>query len=115
MSFAGGFQQATLCGSLGVAAAAIGMVADEKLQKQLVSDLIRWYKDFPFPKYQPAGLNLTTTVSKSELCRDSVGKWMEATGIAYDDPKRKERCAGLTADVASRVVELLNEHLGKQV
>ena len=99
---------------MGTGAAAIGMVADGKLQKELVSELIKWYRDFPFPKHQPAGLNLATTVSKSELCRDSVGKWMEATGIAYDDPKRKERCAGVSADVASHIIELLNERLAKQ-
>lgn len=100
-----------MCGSIGVAAACIGTVTDAKVQKELVSELIKWYRQFPFPEYQPAGLNLTTTVADSELCKNSVGKWMQATGIGYDDPKRKERCAGVAAGVTKWIVEELNKRL----
>ncbi len=75
----------------------------------MVSDLWAWYKKEPFPAFQPAGLDLTTTVAESVLCVDSVGKFMEAQGCAYGDPERKERCAGVTAEVVRKVVELLNE------
>lgn len=109
LGFAGGFGQASLCGCLGVASAFIGMVTDGDTQKKLVGEIFNWYKGQNFPVYQPAQLGLTQTVAESELCKDSVGKFMEAQGVAYGDPERKERCAGVTADVARRVVELLNE------
>lgn len=108
---AGGYGQATLCGSLGVAASCIGMVTDVDTQKKIVAELFNWYKDFSFPQYQPENLNLTNTVAESVLCGDSVGKFMEAHGVAYGDPERKSRCAGVTADVSRKMVELLNEAL----
>lgn len=110
ISFAGGFGQATLCGSLGVAAACIGTVTDAETQKKLVGELFNWYKKQNFPEYQPENLNLTQTVADSLLCHDSVGKFMKAQGVGYGDPERKARCAGVAAEVTSKMVELLNEH-----
>ncbi|SNS11723.1 Putative redox-active protein (C_GCAxxG_C_C) [Anaerovirgula multivorans] len=109
---AGGYAgQATLCGALGVASTCIGMVCDADTQKKLVGDLWSWYREEPFPQIQPAGLDLTTTVAESVLCIDSVGKFMEAQGCAYGDPERKERCAGVAAEVVKKMVEMLNETL----
>jgi len=101
----------TLCGSLGVAASCIGMVTDVDTQKKLVADLFKWYKKHDFPNYQPENLNLTHTVAESVLCEDSVGKFMEAQGVAYGDPERKARCAGVAGEVTAKMVELLNETL----
>ncbi len=61
--------------------------------------------------YQPENLGLKQTVANSTLCEDSVGKFMEETGIKYGDPERKSRCAGVTADVVRKMVELLNQEL----
>jgi len=106
-----GFQQASLCGCLGTAAACLGSVLEADEQKAAISDLIKWYKEEPFPVLQPAGLDLPTTVAESEICADSVGKFMEVQGCAYGDPERKERCAGVTADTTKKIVEMLNEKL----
>lgn len=110
VSFAGGFGQATLCGTLAVGATCIGMVTDVDTQKKLVSELLTWYKGHNFPEYQPESLNLTQTVADSYLCIDSVGKFMEASGAEYGSPERKARCAGVASEVAGKVVELLNAH-----
>lgn len=59
---AAGYGRATLCGSLGVAAACIGMVTDADTQRELVGELFDWYKEFPFPEYQPEGLLLVTSL-----------------------------------------------------
>lgn len=85
------------------------MVTDVDTSKDLVRELFQWYKDFDFPHYQPEGLNLKQTVAESYLCDDSVGKFMEAQGVKYADHERKARCAGVTADVVRKMVELLNE------
>ncbi|SCY31756.1 Putative redox-active protein (C_GCAxxG_C_C) [Alkaliphilus peptidifermentans DSM 18978] len=103
--------QASLCGSLGVAAACIGTVCDVETAKKLVGDLWDWYKEHPFPQYQPAELDLAMTVADSVLCIDSVGKYMEAQGCGFGDDERKERCAGVAAEILKKTVEMLNETL----
>ena len=85
------------------------MVTDVDTSKKLVGELFNWYKTHEFPQYQPEDLNLTTTIAETTLCEDSVGNFMEAQGVAYGDHERKARCAGVTADVVRKVVELLNE------
>ncbi len=96
---------------MGTAAACLGTVLEDDEQKAAMIEMIRWYKDFPFPEVQPAGLDLPTTIAESELCGVSVGKFMEVQGCAYGDDERKERCAGVTADTTKKLVELLNETL----
>ena len=104
-------KSATLCGSLGTAAACIGSVCDADTQKKILADLFNWYKSHDFPQYQPEDLDLPTTVADSLLCVDSVGKFMEVSGYAMGDPERKSRCAGVAAEVSKKMVELLNEEL----
>ncbi|WP_353894564.1 C-GCAxxG-C-C family protein [Proteinivorax hydrogeniformans] len=103
--------QGTLCGALGVAAACIGMVCDADTQNELVNELWNWYRKHPFPQYQPAGLDLKTTVADSVICSESVGKFMQKQGVAYGDKERRERCAGVTSEIAKKTVELLNKTL----
>lgn len=110
-SFAGGLGMATLCGTIPTASAFIGTVTDQDTQKELVPELIKWYKKHPFPKYQPEQ-EIETTVAESELCEDSVGTWMQATGYEYGSDERKARCGGVAADTAVWVVNHLNEILG---
>lgn len=106
---AAGYGAATLCGSLGTAAACIGSVCDAETSKKVVSELFAWYKKAELPDYQPENLGLTTTVADSLLCEDSVGTFMKETGYAMGDPERKSRCGGVAAAVTRKMVELLNE------
>lgn len=99
----------TLCGALGVAATCIGMVTDPDTSKKVIRELYQWYEGFDFPHYQPEDLDLTPTVADSVLCEDSVGIFMEKHGVEYGDHERKARCAGVTADVLEKTIELLNE------
>jgi hypothetical protein len=45
------------------------------------------------------------------LCHVSLSKWCKASGAEVGSPEMKERCRRLTADVASKTVELLNANL----
>ena len=45
-------------------------------------------------------------------CRDSVNKYMEATGFTMADDGRKARCAAVTGETAAKAVEILNVHFG---
>lgn len=105
-----GYQQAALCGSVGVAALCIGTVCDPDTSKKVLVELENWYKEAKLPMYQP-DMKLDTTVAGSILCADSVGNFMEKTGYAMGSDERKTRCAGVAADVTKKMVELLNATL----
>ncbi len=110
-NYAGGFGQASLCGSIGTAAACIGAVCDVDTSKKLLAELSKWYKKENFPNYQPEGLNLPHTVAESVLCQDSVGKWMEESGFEYGALERKSRCASVAGETTKKMIELLNAEL----
>ena len=105
---ASGYGAGTLCGCLGVAATCIGTVTDVDTSKKLVAELFNWYETAEFPQYQPENLGLAHTVADSVLCEQSVGNFMAVQKVKYGDPERKSRCAGTTADVVRKMVELLN-------
>jgi len=107
----GGYQSSSLCGTIGAAAAFIGTVAEKDTAKQIIKDLIAWYKEADMPIYQPEELQLPTTVANSEICYDSVSNFMTESRYGYSDPERKQRCAGVTADVTRKTLELLNDAL----
>lgn len=110
---AGGYGLATLCGSLGVAAICISSVVPKEDAPALIAELYNWYRDFPFPEYQPEYMGrLKTTVAGSYLCEDSVGNFMTEMKVNYTDPARKARCGGTAADLTRKMVEMLNKYHG---
>ncbi len=108
---AAGYGSGNLCGSLGGACAILGLFCDAQTSRSLRDELFAWYKTAEFPQYQPE-YDSITTVSNSILCADSVGIWKAATGHAMSAPERMARCAGLSANVAVKTVELLNVQFG---
>lgn len=116
----------TTCGALIGASAAINLVTDKATAKKIVSDLLAWYSQTPFPseksnEYASAHTFLVAeyksdkvfpqSVSNSPLCHVSVTEWCKESGFASGSIEREERCARLTGDVASHVVGLLNANL----
>lgn len=102
-----GYGIGSLCGALGGAVAAIGLVCNDDDAKAVTKELFDWYQKQEFPLHQP-NAEMPTTVANSVNCADSVSKFMEAAGVDMKDPLRKERCACVTGDVALKTVELLN-------
>ena len=102
-----GYGAGSLCGSLGGAVAMIGLVCSPDDAKKVTQELFAWYRKAELPIYQPA-MKSETTVADSVNCLESVGHYMEKTGVAMGDQPRKERCAGVTGDVAKKTAELLN-------
>lgn len=109
---AGGYGQQSLCGSLGGCCAIFGLFCEGGDAGTLRNDLYAWYKEAAFPNYQPEFKAPTTTVAHSVDCRDSVNKYIEATGFTMADDGRKARCAAVTGETAAKAVELLNIHFG---
>lgn len=108
---AGGYGVQSLCGSLGGACAVFGLFLEGAEAGELRNELYAWYKNHAFPQYQPE-MESITTVSNSVECRDSVGKYMEATGYTMADAGRKARCAAVTGEVAAKAADLLNIKFG---
>ncbi len=108
----GGYGNKNLCGSLGGAFIVLGLFLENPGPARKA--LYDFYTSTEFPVYQPADkpVHPVHSVSDSELCRDSVGKWMELSGFEFGSPERATRCACLSADVAAKTCELLDEFYG---
>lgn len=102
----------SFCGALNGAAAVFGLfVHDKKQRDELIRSLCSWYENGSFPRYKPVGGDsLPQAKPGSVLCHPSVTRWCKVAQCKIDDPKRKERCARLTADVTARTVDLLERH-----
>ncbi len=106
-SASAGFGAGTLCGSLAGAIMAVGLVLEPADAKKVTADLFKWYKETPFPGYQPEIKN-PTTVSGSIDCLDSCSEFMAAANVKMGDDARKARCASVTGETAAKAVELIN-------
>lgn len=104
-----GYGAGSMCGALGGAVASIGLVCEPAVAKEITAELLGWYRTTELPIYQPEMTSIRT-VADSVNCNDSVNTYMAATGVAMGDPQRKKRCGGVTADVARKTAELLNNH-----
>ena len=108
----GGYGRRNLCGSLGGAFAVLNLFTTGGDMSGIRTKIYEWYETSAFPIYQPADKpeHPVHSVAGTELCKDSVGNWMAASGHEFGDPERGVRCASLSADVGGKLVELLNAH-----
>ena len=101
------------CGSLGGAAAIIGLMCAPDDASAITKELFNWYTSTNLPIYQPEITAETPTIAKTVNCADSVTAFMAAAGITeMSDPRRLARCGGVSGDVAKKTAELLNVHFG---
>lgn len=101
----------SVCGTINGASAAINLVCKFEDAKTLINELIAWYSETALPIYVPPGkASIVSNVSNSPLCHVSVSKWCNLANAGATTPERKERCARLVADVASKTSEILNDH-----
>ncbi len=114
MAFLGhaGYTCGSYCGSLGGATLAIALLIPKENQDDVLKELQAWYTSTVLPIYEGEYDDVHTT-SPSVNCVDSLGTWMTAAGVAEkSDPRRKSRCAALSADVAAKTIELINVFYG---
>ena len=113
---AAGYGQNSLCGCLGGAAAAIGLVCETADSRACLKEVMDWYKTSTLPTYDRGSAPaVAQVVPGSTECRDSLMEFFKAVPeINYDmkHPDRINRCACLTADVARKTVEVLNAKFG---
>lgn len=104
-----GFGIGSLCGAIAGAATCIGFAIPPEDAPAVTAELFKWYTSTELPIYQP-DIEVDALVSPTVNCLDSVGQFMEVSGYGMKDPERKARCAGLTADAAGKVAELINAY-----
>ncbi len=100
----------TTCGALLGAGFAASIAAGKK-GEEILNEVMNWYCDTALPVFAPQNPRAAIkTVNKSDspLCHISAGKWMKMEGVALSDPRRKERCGRLSADVAMKTAQMLN-------
>ena len=100
----------SVCGALNGACAAIGLICAPADANLYITDLLTWYSEtalpiYPTPQYPDPHAQ---SVASSNLCHVSVTQWCLASGLASGSPERSDRCACLCADVASFIVDKLN-------
>ncbi len=103
-----------LCGTMVGAGIVIGLVTkDTDTAEAMVNDLAFFYSYTPLPQYQPRKILKAEiqnmSVAGTPVCHISVGRWMSAEGVAFFTEERAERCARLSADVAMKAAQMLNE------
>ena len=107
-----GYNSGTYCGSLGAATLAISLFIPKENLDDVLNELQAWYTSTVLPIYE-GEYDDVHTKAPSVNCADSLGTWMKAAGVAEkSDPRRKSRCAALSADVAAKTVELINIFYG---
>lgn len=101
------------CGAPLASALVIGLAIPKEVNAPMIHDLLQWYTDTSLPIYMAKKPNfqgqIPKTVAESPLCHLSVGKWMKEANRAFGSDERKHRCAGITASVAYRTAELMNQ------
>jgi hypothetical protein len=103
--------------------------AQKTVRNRMMVELMRWYEQTAFPAYTPVAVDAGETgltlgfndgslpapqqvAPGSHLCHASVTGWCAANGnVPSSGPDKKARCARLTADVAGKVVEMVNAYL----
>lgn len=101
------------CGAPLAGALVVGLATPKEVSGPMINDLLQWYSDTSLPTYEAKKPKfqgqIPKTVAESPLCHLSVGKWMKAANRAIGSDERKHRCASVSASVAYRTAELLNQ------
>lgn len=101
------------CGAPVAGALVIGLAVPKEYSNAMIHDLLQFYADTPMPVYSPVNSKfngeIPKSVAKSPICHQSVGRWMKTADRSFGSDERKHRCASVTASVAYRTAELLND------
>lgn len=105
----------SVCGIVNGASALIGLFhhkESREVREAMIAEFCLWYETTLLPAYEPAvpqrADKADPSVAGSVLCHISTAKWCEATGNKAFSAEKKERCMRLTADGATKIVEILN-------
>ncbi len=109
------------CGTLIGSGIAASLATGHKTGEQIANEVMEYYSETELPTYIPdrpkADLK-AKSISHTPVCHISVGRWMKAEGIeegkgaegiGFLSVQQMERCARMSANMAIRTVELLND------
>jgi hypothetical protein len=114
----------TICGVLN---ATIGVMDILGVHGQLGNALMDYYCNTELPTDALVGYlppfsnvpvplaNLTSSVSRSPLCHNSMSIWAAAAGVPTSHPTVKDRDAKLVGDIVARAAQLMNDFILNKV
>ncbi len=105
----------SLCGTVNAGGLLFGIFIEKQTDLfALCNELSLWYEKTAMPVYKPVKPNqdiqIATSVSGSNLCHISCTKWSNASGHKLMTMPHFERCNRMVADVAMKVVSMLNDY-----
>jgi hypothetical protein len=101
------------CGTLIGAGIAASLVTGPSTGEEIANEVIQFYSDTELPIFQPSDPKAqikSVSRSNTPVCHISVGKWMTKEGVGFLSAEQMERCGRLSADVAGKTIEFLNNY-----
>ncbi|MDR2892554.1 MAG: C-GCAxxG-C-C family protein [Deltaproteobacteria bacterium] len=116
------------CGALLGAGKAFALFWSAEESQKMSDELESWYETASLPDYRPSkqamagvalnaegkstaqDIEISVSTAGSRLCLDSLAAWSKSCAEP-SDTARKERCARLTASVAVKAAQIMNDHL----
>ncbi len=110
----------SLCGTVNAGGLLFGIFVEKQEDLfALCNELSLWYEKTSMPVYKPVKPNqdipILTTVSGSNLCHISCTKWSKVSGHKLMTMAHFERCNRMVADVAMKIVTMLNQYTEKKL
>ncbi len=110
----------SLCGTVNAGGLLFGIFVEKQEDLfALCNELSLWYEKTAMPVYKPVKPNqdipIVTSVSGSNLCHISCAKWSKASGHKLMTMPHFERCNRMVADVAMKVVSMLNDYTASKI
>ncbi len=110
----------SLCGTVNAGGMLFGIFVDKQQELfALCNELSLWYEKTAMPVYKPVeplqDIPVMATVSGSNLCHISCTKWSNASGHKLMTMQHFERCNRMVADVAVKIVTMLNQYTGREL
>jgi len=101
----------TLCGALNGSLAAIQLLSSSP--DLLIDNLMAWYETEALPNFYPKGAKYpeVRSAAGTPLCHESIAHWCKASNKKSYSAERVERCGTLTASVARKTVQILNDQI----
>jgi hypothetical protein len=110
----------TLCGALNGAALLMGLFCqDRKERDTMIGNLFKWYELTEMPIFVPGNSKFPDEIpmaaTNSVICHASITAWCKKAEVGPNDPLRIERCRRISADVAVKTLEILEDYINHDI
>ncbi len=110
----------SVCGTVNAGGLIFGLFVEKQEDLfALCNELSLWYEKASMPLYKPQkpvqDIPIVASISGSNLCHVSCSRWSRASGHKLMTMAHFERCNRLVADMAMKIVTMLNQYTGREI